>query len=114
MRKAFSLKLLTFVFFMISKAQLRSIILFSVFLLCLFACNRDEEADTKPAIAFSDVSAIKDTANKDSLLMISFSYKDGDGDLGYGENAVEYPFALGDPYFFNLFCEIFKAGFILF
>lgn len=41
--------------------------------------------------------------------MISFSYRDGDGDLGYGEDAVAYPFGLGDPYFFNLFCEIYEV-----
>lgn len=40
--------------------------------------------------------------NKDSFIAMNFSFTDGDGDIGLSEEDTAYPFAYGQPYFYNL------------
>ena len=42
-------------------------------------------------------------------MSIRFTYKDNDGDLGYDVEAdTNYPFGLGDPFFYNIRCSFYS------
>ena len=48
--------------------------------------------------------------NKDSLLLITLNFTDGDGDLGYEEADTIPPYSIGEPYFYNLHVDFYGVG----
>ena len=57
-----------------------------IILLPLFAgltgCIKEEQYPLKPAIEFGRLEALKDISGKDSVILITISYTDGDGNIG--------------------------------
>jgi hypothetical protein len=80
-----------------------------VIALFLSSCLKQEEFPNRPDIEYLGfVPNTQATSKFDSLGFVKFSFTDGDGDLGLGDSDNESPFALGDPYYFNLFVRYFE------
>ncbi len=75
----------------------------------LFSCNKETQTNAVPVISFEAYERFLNSEGKDSLLVVKIKFKDENGDIGYREADTLYPFALGDPYFFNLRCEAFDV-----
>lgn len=70
-------------------------------MLLVSGCNTDPVLSVIPEISFESVTIHKNIAGKDSLIILSINYKDGDGDLGLSVNDTMAPFNLGGEGFFN-------------
>jgi hypothetical protein len=89
---------------------------FSYNLILLFMLSLPLAGCSDQEIGFSDVPAIelvrveqfKDVKGKDSILAITFSYKDGDGDIGLTDGDTFPPFHAGSLYQYNLLVEIWE------
>jgi hypothetical protein len=62
-------------------AKISLIILFPL-LAGLTGCIKEEQYPLKPVIEFSKLAALKDVSGKDSVILITISYTDGDGNIG--------------------------------
>jgi hypothetical protein len=70
----------------------KGFLLFAVSVL-VTACFNPPEYSTTPLINFVNVSFIEGTAdNPTDALTLSISFRDGDGDLGLSEDAIEEPY----------------------
>ena len=81
---------------------------------CLIAsCKEKEIYPSVPSIEFKGYYFLKGGDGKDSLVTLIFSFKDGDGDIGLGENDTLPPFnrqidTLGknlNRYYYNLYID---------
>lgn len=57
-----------------------------LFLLPVLSCKKDQTFSTTPEISFTAINLYKDAAARDTSLELVFTIKDGDGDIGFGEN----------------------------
>ncbi len=57
-----------------------------------YGCKGNEIYPVIPSITFKDAYVIFDQNNVDSLIVLIFSYKDGDGDLGLDPNQTNPPY----------------------
>lgn len=72
------------------------------------SCAQDvAELPPIPEIGLSKVEVIKDISGIDSILKITFTYQDGDGDIGLTDSDTFAPYNFGSPYQHNLWWEIF-------
>jgi hypothetical protein len=72
-------------------------------LLHLYACKPEEAAyDVVPAIQLLSTQLVQTEAGTDSLILLTLSYTDGDGDLGLTDADTAAPFNFGSPFFHNL------------
>ena len=82
-------------------------ILFIVVLLS--SCLKQEDFPSRPDVNyigfFPNLAA---TSKADSLGFVKFEFTDGDGDLGLNDADSEGDFALGQPYYYNLFVRYFE------
>lgn len=76
-------------------------------LLLLLGCSKEETGDAVPSIRYLSHEKFQNGSGKDSLLIIRFSFEDGDGDLGYTEADTLPPFQIGNPYFYNLHTDFY-------
>jgi hypothetical protein len=63
-----------------------------------------------PEISLTAVEVLKDVDDLDSILKISFTYQDGDGDIGLKDNDTFAPFNAGSLYQYNLWWDIFEVS----
>lgn len=71
------------------------------------ACNDDGiSKSVVPSIALQKIVQLKDVRGKDSLLILSISYADADGDIGLEQNDTFPPFNQGSAFQYNLFVDI--------
>ncbi|MFM9945536.1 MAG: hypothetical protein ACKVQB_09925 [Bacteroidia bacterium] len=68
-----------------------------------FGCNDDPIQSEIPEISFGSASVYKNMAGKDSMVILTINYKDGDGDLGLAADDTLPPFNFGNQGFYNLF-----------
>lgn len=61
-----------------------------------------------PAIQLLKVETVKGALGKDSLLEITFSYTDGDGDIGLTDGDTLPPYNAGSQYQYNLLVYIWE------
>jgi hypothetical protein len=62
-------------------AKISLIILFPL-LAGLTGCIKEEQYPLKPVIEYGGLKAIKDISGKDSIILVTISYTDGDGNIG--------------------------------
>lgn len=65
-------------------------------------CNTDPVISEIPEINFESVTLYKNRAGKDSMIILTLNYKDGDGDVGLSEADSLPPFNFGSAGFYNL------------
>jgi hypothetical protein len=63
--------------------------LFLIGLAFLFSCKKDEQVSVVPEISFTALNRYVDAAGKDTAIELVFKIKDGDGDIGFGENEFD-------------------------
>jgi hypothetical protein len=68
--------------------------LVSAFIAAVFfyGCKGNEIYPIVPAIVFKDAFVIYNSSNTDSFIVVSFTYKDGDGDIGLDANQNSPPY----------------------
>lgn len=72
---------------------------------CLFtySCKKDDNTiNAVPELQFESVSIEQNELGLDSTVFVKISYTDADGDIGYTDADTLFPFAFGDPFFYNL------------
>ncbi|MBR1513749.1 MAG: hypothetical protein IJ622_05605 [Bacteroidales bacterium] len=78
--------------------------------LAVGACQKPVEYPVEPHIAYEGFTYLM---NPDSTFsgegVISFSYTDGDGDLGLDDSDTLPPFGLNDAHYYNMVIDYFKS-----
>ena len=74
------------------------------------ACQKPVEYPIEPAIEYEGFTYL---FNADSTFsgegIVSFSYTDGDGDLGLDDADTTYPFGFNDPHYYNMVVDYLKS-----
>ena len=87
----------------------RNWIALSLLLLLAAACQKPVEYPVEPLIDYTGFTYL---FNADSTFsgegVVSFSYTDGDGDLGLDDGDTLYPFGFHDPHYYNLVVDYLK------
>jgi hypothetical protein len=78
--------------------------------LAVFSCQKKVEYPVEPKIAYEGFTYLM---NPDSTFsgqgVISFSYTDGDGDLGLDDSDTLPPFGFNDTYYYNMVIDYLKS-----
>ena len=75
----------------------------------LSSCLKRVDFPNRPDVEFIGLYFNPNASNVlDSLGMVSFRFTDGDGNLGLNDEDSEGQFALGQPYYYNLFVRYFE------
>ena len=86
------------------------LIVFALLAIAVVGCQKEVEYPIEPQIAYTGFSYL---FNADSTFsgegIISFSYTDGDGDLGLDDGDTLYPFGFHDPHYYNMVVDYLKA-----
>jgi len=86
------------------------LIVSSLMLLMATACQKQPEYPIEPRIAYNGFTYL---FNADSTFsgegIISFSYTDGDGDLGLDDADTIYPFGPNDAHYYNMVVDYLKS-----
>ncbi|MBQ0130567.1 MAG: hypothetical protein KBT57_12145, partial [bacterium] len=84
----------------------KSILIFGILLFAVAACQKKVEYPIEPKIAYTGFTYL---INADSTFsgqgVLSFSYTDGDGDLGLDVSDSLPPFNNNSPYYYNLIID---------
>jgi len=87
-----------------------NLIALSLIVLLATACREQVEYPIEPHIAYEGFTYL---FNADSTFsgegIISFSYTDGDGDLGLDDTDTLYPFGFNDPHYYNMVIDYLKS-----
>ena len=88
----------------------RNLIALLLLLLAAFSCQKKVEYPVEPRIEYQGFSYL---FNADSTFsgqgIVSFSYTDGDGDLGLDDSDTLTPFGLNDAHYFNMVVDYLKC-----
>ena len=78
----------------------------------MISCTKEDAGLSEvPSIEFVSIEIEKNTFLKDSVIHITFSYADGDGDIGLGDEDTLPPFDYNSAYWQNVPVKIFhKQG----
>ena len=86
------------------------VIMLALLSVAIAGCQKEVEYPIEPQIAYTGFSYL---FNADSTFsgegVISFSYTDGDGDLGLDDGDTLYPFGFQDPHYYNMVVDYLKA-----
>ena len=89
----------------------RTLITLCSLLLVVCACQKQVEYPIEPKITYQGFTYLM---NPDSTFsgegIISFSYTDGDGDLGLDDSDTLPPFGFHDTYYYNMVVDYLKSG----
>jgi len=96
--------------------KFRHFVLYLGIIFSLGQCKKTEISSEIPQIEFKSAGFLKSLDGKDSMLVITITYKDGDGDLGLNQTDTFAPFnpvtdSLGkslNPYYQNLHINYFE------
>lgn len=81
------------------------------FFLALASCSDEGEVgSTAPEIEYLGFELIKNQFEKDSLLLVRFSYEDKEGDIGLERSDTFPPFNPGSPYQYNLLVDMYDMS----
>ena len=82
------------------------VLIFGILLLAVIACRKEVEYPVEPKITYQGFTYL---INEDGTFsgqgILSFSYTDGDGDLGLDVNDSLPPFNNSSPYYYNLIID---------
>ena len=80
-----------------------------VALVSWMSCKPEPFNDSSiPAIELEEFVVAQNSQGLDSLILISLSYSDGDGNIGLSEADTFFPHRFGDPHFNNLWVDLEK------
>lgn len=80
-----------------------------VFLLILLSsCNREDPFPKEPSIAFVSFEKTATTTGIDNGGNLTFSFQDGDGNIGLDATDLESPFDTSSVYYYNFFCTYYE------
>ena len=86
------------------------VIVLGLMVLLATACQKQPEYPIEPSIAYNGFTYL---FNADSTFsgegILSFSYTDGDGDLGLDDADTLYPFGPNDPHYYNMVVDYLKS-----
>ena len=86
------------------------VIMLALLSVAIAGCQKEVEYPIEPQIAYTGFSYL---FSADSTFsgegVISFSYTDGDGDLGLDDGDTLYPFGFQDPHYYNMVVDYLKA-----
>jgi hypothetical protein len=69
----------------------------------MLACTPDSLGFSNvPAISLESVAVLRDLDGNDSIVQMTISYQDGDGDIGLTSADTAAPYDIGSPYAHNL------------
>ncbi len=74
----------------------------------LFSCKKKETFDNTPIIEFVNFEQLLNSAGKDSLGILHFTFTDGDGDLGLAPNDTFPPFEKTGNHYYNFIISYFE------
>ena len=76
----------------------------------ILSCNDPESLPIVPEIKYKSVEKVTNISGKDSLIKLTFSYLDGDGDLGLSSEDTMPPFnyAPGNKFYHNIFIDYYE------
>ena len=84
----------------------KTVLIFGILLLTLASCQKEVEYPIEPKITYQGFTYL---INADSTFsgqgVLSFSYTDGDGDLGLNASDSLPPFNSSSPYYYNLIVD---------
>lgn len=84
------------------------LLIFLSSLFFLISCNDIEEFPTTPVITFKGYKIYKDLNNRDTALILTIEFKDGDGDIGLGKADTLDPFLPGTEFYYNMFVDYYE------
>ncbi len=73
--------------------------------LTMASCMKKESFPVTPEIVFEQMILEFDTGMYASRGYLTFSFRDGDGDIGLTDDMTQPPFDTGSIYYYNLFIE---------
>ncbi len=77
--------------------MLKYSLLFSTLLMLFSSCFKEQKYSEVPEIEFVDFLQIGDSAK------ISFTFQDGEGDIGLADEQITAPFNPGSKYYYNVY-----------
>ena len=73
----------------------------------LCACRKPEKFSNIPEIKFISISKYQDAKIQNGAIL-TFSFQDGDGDIGLNDSDMHPPFDTSSVYYYNFFCDYFE------
>jgi hypothetical protein len=93
---------------------MKSVLLFAVLGLGLWGCLSKPTYPAVPSIEFVSIRRLSAGPGNDSVLL-TFAFRDGDGDLGLGQEDTSFPFSFyqqdgvtPNPFYYNIFVDVFR------
>lgn len=84
------------------------IIIAIVFFAFVFSsCHKTKDYPIEPVIEFKDLLKFTDVNGIDTIVKLTLSFTDGDGDLGYRKSDTVAPFDPTSEFFYNFFMKIY-------
>lgn len=74
----------------------KNYLLILVAALLMAGCKKSDQYPVVPVITFKSMNSVKDLQGRDDHLAITFSFTDGDGDIGIDTNEVNIPPFVGE------------------
>jgi hypothetical protein len=71
-----------------------------------WGCRKPPEFPPEPAITFKEARTLLSSQGKDSILRVTITFTDGDGDLGLKQEDTLAPFT--GTYYYNMYAEYFE------
>jgi len=85
-----------------------SLLTFAICLLIFSGCKKANEYPVEPLINFKSLTTDKNSNGKDIAGRITFSFTDGDGDIGLADNDTFPPYNPSGQYYYNLVLKYFS------
>lgn len=87
-------------------------------MLALFSCKEKEIYPVIPSIQYADINFLSNSSGNDSIMKMSFTFKDGDGDIGLDDADTFAPFnpitdSAGNSlnrYYYNAYVYLYKKA----
>ena len=92
---------------MSTKVKITTILAFTV-LLCISSCIQFQNYPIEPHIKFVSFNKITNSTGIDNQGTLTFSFTDGDGDLGLDDSQTAPPFDTSSQYYYNIFIKYFE------
>ncbi len=73
----------------------------------MFSCHNTKDYPNEPIVEFKDVVKFTGADGIDTLVRLTISFTDGDGDLGYRAGDTSSPFNPGSEFYYNFFMKIY-------
>jgi hypothetical protein len=81
------------------KSAIKVLLMFIPAALLMQSCLKPDEYPPVPAVSYKSIAIISDS------LILEVDFTDGDGDIGLNPGDTTGEFAIGKPYYYNLFVQ---------